>query len=88
MAVGAARRVHFHKLPAARIQVDDARILNQAVGDRIEQSDLREETQRFGVIGDRARQPDQPLVSLEDDNVDARQRRADWRASAQPGLRR
>ena len=54
MAVGAARRVHLHQLRAARIQVNDARVLDQPVGDRLEQADLREKTQRLRVIGDRA----------------------------------
>ena len=71
MAVDAARRVHLHQLRAARVEVDDPRVLDQPVGDGVEQADLCEQTQRLRVIGDSAGQPYQTLVSLEDDDVDA-----------------
>jgi hypothetical protein len=69
--IGTARRVHFHQRAAAGIEIDDPRVLDEPGSDHVEQADLRKQPQGFGVVGDRARQPEQPRISLENDNLDA-----------------
>ena len=47
----------------------DVRILNEARRDVVEEAHLTEQTQRLRVIGDRARQAEQPGVALENQHA-------------------
>ncbi len=71
MAEGTARQIYFHQFDAAGVEIDDLRILNQSGRNRVKQADLGEQAQRFGVIGDGARQADRAVVALDDRDIDA-----------------
>ncbi len=70
---GALGEVHVHERRPLGVQIADVWILNEAGLDALEEADLREKPQRFRIIGDRARKPEQAGAAFEDDDPNSRE---------------